>query len=89
MQRVEVTFQGHVQGVGFRYTTMEIAKGFPVTGFVRNEPNGSVFLTAEGDRDSLDQFLSAILDRMQDFIHAHHVTWSAATNHWTRFQIER
>jgi acylphosphatase len=89
MQRIEVTFQGHVQGVGFRYTTLEIAKGFSVTGFVRNEPNGSVFLTAEGERETLEQLLTAILDRMHDFVRAHHVAWSPATNHWTRFQIER
>lgn len=88
MQRLEVIFRGRVQGVGFRYSTRDIAKNYSVTGFVRNEPNGTVFLTAEGERTTLEEFLESILKRMQDFIHDHTVEWSPATNRWSQFQIE-
>ena len=89
MQRLEVYFYGHVQGVGFRYTTQDIAKDFPVTGFVQNESDGSVYLVAEGDRGILEQFLNAIMERMRDFVREHHTEWSAATNRWSEFYIKR
>ena len=41
-------FSGHVQGVGFRYTTRSVASRFAVTGYVRNLPDGRVELVAEG-----------------------------------------
>ena len=43
-----IIFHGRVQGVGFRYTTHRIARGFPVTGFVRNLTDGTVELVACG-----------------------------------------
>jgi acylphosphatase len=42
MQRREVHYSGHVQGVGFRYTTRSIARGYEVTGFVQNLEDGRV-----------------------------------------------
>ena len=59
--RRTILFSGSVQGVGFRYTARSIAAGYPVTGFVRNLPDGRVEIVAEG--------LAADLDRMQDDIH--------------------
>ena len=41
-------FSGRVQGVGFRYTSRNIAINYDVTGFVRNLPDGRVELVAEG-----------------------------------------
>ena len=41
-------FEGHVQGVGFRYQTVSVAKGFDVTGYVQNMVDGRVHLYAEG-----------------------------------------
>ena len=55
-----VIFHGRVQGVGFRYTTRRIARGFPVTGFVRNLVDGSVELIACGVPSELQQFLDAV-----------------------------
>jgi acylphosphatase len=89
MQRVEVYFHGRVQGVGFRYATQSVAQQFPVTGFVRNEPDGTVYLVAEGQRADLEEFLAALGERMQDFIRKSLVEWSEATNRWSDFSIER
>ena len=60
-----VIYSGHVQGVGFRFTTREIAHSHPVTGFVRNLPNGSVELVARGTTDSVREFLDAIATRFR------------------------
>ncbi len=44
-----MVFRGRVQGVGFRYTAQSIARRHPITGYVRNLPDGSVELVAQGE----------------------------------------
>jgi acylphosphatase len=57
----QVLYSGRVQGVGFRYTTKQIASGFDVTGWVKNLPDGRVELQAMAhDADELDAFLRDI-----------------------------
>ena len=63
-----VYFSGRVQGVGFRYQTLQIAKGFEVSGFVRNLPDGRVHLEAEGDAREVSAFVDAILEQMDGYI---------------------
>lgn len=58
---VQVFYEGNVQGVGFRYTVRHIAKGFDVTGSVRNLRDGRVELLAAGEEDEVRAFLDAIL----------------------------
>lgn len=53
-------YHGRVQGVGFRYTTVSIARSFPVTGYVKNLPDGTVELVAEGDENSVVRFLQEV-----------------------------
>lgn len=57
---VRITFQGRVQGVGFRYWTMRLASKFEVAGWVRNEPDGSVTVECEGPASDVDAFLSLL-----------------------------
>jgi acylphosphatase len=58
---VQVFYEGNVQGVGFRYTVRHIAKGFDVTGSVRNLRDGRVELLAAGEEVEVRAFLDAIL----------------------------
>lgn len=53
-------YEGMVQGVGFRFTAVRLASGFDVDGYVRNEPDGTVTLVAEGDMKEIEKFLAAI-----------------------------
>ncbi|MEC5126466.1 acylphosphatase [Verrucomicrobiales bacterium BCK34] len=55
-------FEGRVQGVGFRYATKQLAKGFDVLGWVRNCPDGRVELQIMGDEEELDEFLQELHD---------------------------
>jgi acylphosphatase len=50
-----VRIYGTVQGVFFRQSTKEKAEELGLSGFVRNEPDGSVYLEAEGDPQRLGQ----------------------------------
>ena len=63
-----VFFSGRVQGVGFRYTTFQVAKEFDVTGFVLNMPDGRVHLEAEGNPDEVNAFVTALEERMHGYI---------------------
>ena len=58
---VQVFYEGNVQGVGFRYTVRHIAKGFDVSGSVRNLRDGRVELFAAGEEEEVRAFLDAIL----------------------------
>jgi acylphosphatase len=58
---VQVFYEGNVQGVGFRWSVRNVAKGFDVTGSVRNLRDGRVELQAVGDEEEVRAFLEAIL----------------------------
>lgn len=63
-----VYFDGRVQGVGFRYHTLQIAKEFEVSGYVRNLIDGRVQLEAEGIQSEVRAFVHEICDRLSMFI---------------------
>ena len=67
-QHSTVCYSGHVQGVGFRYTTHSIARAYQVTGFVRNAPDGRVELVAEGEPREVDAFLAEVRERFFNHI---------------------
>lgn len=58
----KVRFEGRVQGVGFRYTVHELARGFEVCGWVKNLPDGSVEMLAAGDVGELNDFVKEIVE---------------------------
>src|ERR1043166_2246080 len=62
MVSLQVFYEGHVQGVGFRFSVRHIAKGFDVTGWVRNLPDGRVELQANGDEEEARAFVERIAD---------------------------
>ena len=57
MKCITATFRGTVQGVGFRYTVRQIAAEFAVTGYVKNLPDGTVEMVAEGEIRELKRFV--------------------------------
>jgi len=68
MKACLVHYTGKVQGVGFRATTAEIARDYPVAGWVKNLPDGRVELLAEGPDEAVDKFLKAVRTRWKDNI---------------------
>ena len=57
-----VIFSGRVQGVGFRYTTKDLARGFEVCGWVKNLPEGTVELQVMGEEDEVESFIKEIAE---------------------------
>jgi acylphosphatase len=57
MKHLNITVNGNVQGVSFRISTKAVADQLQVKGLVKNLPNGSVYIEAEGDDFSLETFL--------------------------------
>ena len=60
MFSLQVFFEGNVQGVGFRWSVKQLAKGFDLVGWVRNLPDGRVELQASGEESEVRAFLEAI-----------------------------
>jgi acylphosphatase len=63
-----VYVSGRVQGVGFRYQTLQIAKEYDVSGYVANLPDGRVRLEVEGTAAEVRDFVAAVQERMAGYI---------------------
>ena len=57
MKHLNITVSGKVQGVAFRFSTKAVADQLSVKGLVKNKPDGTVYIEAEGDDFSLESFL--------------------------------
>jgi acylphosphatase len=88
-QRREIYFSGRVQGVGFRYTTRAIAAHYDVQGFVENLRDGRVLVVVEGDRGTLDRFVSALQAEMDRFIANQQSNVLPASGEFTEFEVRR
>ena len=67
MQRWHVVFSGRVQHVGFRYTSLYIARSLGLTGWVRNLSDGRVEMEVQGTPSALRRFLIRL--KSQPHIH--------------------
>jgi acylphosphatase len=50
----KIVFSGRVQGVGFRFTALNIASRYELKGYVRNLPDGDVEMFAQGTAEAID-----------------------------------
>lgn len=87
-QRLHATVHGHVQGVGFRQSTVSKAQSLGVKGWVRNVWDGTVEAVAEGSRADLNKFLdwlrrgprAARVERVES-------DWEKATGEFDSFRV--
>jgi acylphosphatase len=87
--RHTILFTGHVQGVGFRYTTVNVAAGYAVTGWVRNQPDGAVLCVAEGEEAELRRFVQEVCQAMQGHIRDVEVAQSPASGEFAGFAVRK
>ena len=85
--RREVSYEGRVQGVGFRYTTHRIANDFEVRGYVQNLPDGRVKLVVEGEVGEIEAFLRRIDDELRHHIHCCEQAQVTPTKEFVSFDI--
>ncbi len=57
MKHLNIKIDGRVQGVSFRFAARKKAQSLGVKGYVKNQPDGTVFIEAEGEEKQLNEFL--------------------------------
>lgn len=85
--RKRLIFKGYVQGVGFRYTARMIANGYAVYGWVKNLPDGSVEMTAEGEAKEIRAFLKEIQQRLGSHVRETNEINEPETGEFVDFKI--
>ena len=84
----EITVNGLVQGVGFRYYIMRQAQSLGLKGFVKNLFTGEVYTIVKGERGMIEEFIKLIKTGPS---HAHvsncRVDWSDSKEEFTTFEI--
>ena len=86
MKRAHAYYSGSVQGVGFRYTSVIIAKRYGLTGWAKNCADGRVELVAEGKEVAVKEFLAELEKCMSQHISDKNVNWEPATGEFNCFQ---
>lgn len=88
MERLHAVVRGDVQGVGFRYFVQRRADQLGLSGWVRNNDDGTVEVTAEGERAGLEQLKQALEEgpRMAR-VERVDAQWSNATGGLDRFGL--
>ena len=86
-RRVHAYFSGTVQGVGFRYTTQDVAVKMGLKGWVKNLRDGRVELVAEGSEEELENLLASLKNSLGCYVRDADMSWSEATNEFSGFNI--
>jgi acylphosphatase len=89
MERHTVIYSGTVQGVGFRWRAARAVEGLAVTGFVRNESDGTVRLVLEGNADDLRAARARIRSALDALIRGEEERIGAASGEFDGFSIRR
>jgi len=88
--RLEARVQGRVQGVFFRQNTLLQAERLGLVGVVQNDPDGSVFVVAEGERPAIEVLLDWLhRGPEQAAVSRVDAAWLAPTDSHTSFRIVR
>jgi len=88
VDRLSAAVYGRVQGVSFRYYSRLEALRLGVHGWVRNEPDGSVRVMAEGDKENLEYLLVYINHGpIGALVQQVNVEWSVGPSEYKDFEI--
>lgn len=74
MKEVKILVEGRVQGVGFRYSTKQLADSIGIKGSVRNKVDGTVAIEAIGSCEQLDQFIKKLKKNPTPFAKVKNIT---------------
>jgi acylphosphatase len=82
-----VVFTGHVQGVGFRYTARNVARQHPVSGYVRNQPDGTVEMLVQGTPTDIDNCIQDVQQEFESYIRETRIEPAPYNPRYTSFEI--
>ena len=87
-QRIHAIVEGLVQGVGFRYSVIEISNRLHLTGWVRNTVNGHVEVVAEGPRANLENLISFLkIGPRSAQVNNVKIEWLSTTGEFNNFNV--
>ncbi|OWY21336.1 acylphosphatase [Sphingobacteriales bacterium UPWRP_1] len=86
---IRITIHGRVHGVWFRQSAMRMAVQLGITGFVRNEPDGTVYIEAEGNDNALFGFITWCHSGPELAEVSHVSIEEQAVKHYTQFEVLR
>ena len=86
-KQVHLFYSGKVQGVGFRYTLLDIARREKICGWVKNLDDGRVEVIAEASEDILSNFLQEINHQFSGYIKDLNTEWLPASGQLDDFGI--
>jgi len=89
MKAVSITVTGNVQGVFYRASTKEAADQLNLKGFVQNQPDGSVYVEAEGNEENLKQFVTWCKQGPPRALVTHVDAQEVELKNYERFEIRR
>ncbi len=85
----ELRVSGMVQGVGYRYFCYRKANDLGITGWVKNQPDGSVLVLAEGDRSAIEVFIVELkIGPSASSVSDVNVEWRSFSGETSEFKIE-
>ena len=87
MMAKHIIFKGHVQGVGFRYTSLRAASRNQLTGWVRNLPDGSVEMLAQGQSQDIDDCINDITESFGRYVRETQINEIPYNPRYTSFNI--
>jgi acylphosphatase len=83
----KIIFSGRVQGVGFRFTALNIASRYELKGYVRNIPGGNVEMFAQGPADAIDDCIRDLQDSFVGSISHIDIEETTPNQKFTDFRI--
>jgi acylphosphatase len=87
-KQVHAIYSGRVQGIGFRFTAIDVARDLSVSGWVKNLRDGSVEIVAEADESALDDFLARLENIFSRYIQDKEINWNSASGKFKDFSLE-
>ena len=87
IKQAHIYFSGRVQGVGFRYTMMNFARGISLKGWVKNLPDGRVEALVEGEQKLIEELCHRIEEHFKGSIRDKEMTFEESEGSLKEFKI--
>ena len=88
MSRIQVTYSGKVQGVGFRWKVLQISKKYVISGYIKNLNNGKVELLVEGKDSQVGKMVDEVDTELKNYWFSQECENKFGDAHFSEFSIK-